>query len=41
MLKSERSLWLMIVMGSRCLIGGDLGVSDCRVSDDDNGDAVE
>lgn len=23
----------MIVMGSRCLIGGDLGVSDCRVSE--------
>lgn len=33
MLESERSLWLMIAMGSRCLIGGDLGVSDCRVSE--------
>ena len=34
MLESERSLWLMSAMGSRGLIGGDLGVlSDCRASE--------
>ena len=34
MLESERSLWLMSAMGSRGLIGGDLGVlCDCRDSE--------